>query len=62
MIRNSSFVDQPLLPRRQEEFVNGLFALYWDGVTDVIAVGHNKFPTAAEFTPMKVHCSWRVGD
>jgi len=33
--------------------MSGLFQLYWDGVTDIIAVGHNKLP-AAEFAPLKV--------
>ena len=57
----ASFTNHPFL-RKQEEFVNGLFALYWHGVTDIIAVGHNKLPAAAEFTPLKVGRGWRVGD
>ena len=48
-----------LLIRKQEEFVNGLFALYWNGVADVITAGHNKLPTDVEFTPFKVGCSSR---
>ena len=43
-----------LLLRKQEEFVNGLFALYWDGVTDTITAGHHKIPADAKFTPFTV--------
>ena len=50
------------LLRQQEEFVNGLHLLYWDGVTDIIALGHNKLPVTAEFAPFKVGCSCSVSD
>jgi hypothetical protein len=40
--------------RKQEEFVKGLFALYWNGVADTINVGHNKLPADAKFTPLEV--------
>ena len=48
--------------RKQEELVNGLFALYWNGVTDIIALGHHKLPADAKFTPFKVGCSPRAND
>ena len=40
--------------RKQEEFAKGLFALYWDGVTNIINVGHNKIPADTKFTPFEV--------
>lgn len=57
-----SFPNLLLLLRKQEEFMNGLFLLYWDGVTDLIAVGHNKLPATAEFAPLKVGCSLEVSN
>jgi len=51
-----------LFLRKQEEFVNGLAALFGEGVTDVIAVGHNRLPADPKFTPFKVGCSSTVGD
>ena len=56
------FAKHLLLLRKQEEFMNGLSLLYWDGVTDLIAVGHNKFPTTAKFAPLKVGCRRGVSD
>ena len=54
-VGDSRDIYQPLLfLRKQEEFMNGLFLLYWDGVTDVIAIGHNKLPATAEFVPLEV--------
>ena len=38
--------------------MSGLFSLYWDGVTDIIAAGHNKVPMDAEFAPLKVGWGW----
>ena len=57
-----SFANHLLLLRKQEEFMNGLFLLYWDGVTDLIAVGHNELPANAEFAPLKVGYGQRVSD
>ena len=42
--------------------MKGLTALFRDGVTDVIAVGHNRLPADSKFTPFKVGCGSRVGD
>lgn len=42
--------------------MSGLTALFWDGVTDIIAVGHNKLSSDAKFTPFKVGYSSRVDD
>ena len=42
------------LVREQEEFVKGLFALYWSGETDVINGGHRKLPEDVRFAPLEV--------
>lgn len=42
--------------------MNGLVVLYWDGVTDVITVGHNKPPPATKFTPLEVGRACRTTD